>query len=89
MTLPIGLVTDAWARGWRATPLEGTSQRRYDLIPANYARRAVALDWGEHRLRVEYAPPAVCAGALVSAAPWSAWIIALFLCALRRRRTRA
>jgi hypothetical protein len=51
---------------------------------------AIGLDRGKHRLRVEYAPPAFRAGALVSAAAWPAWIIALFLCASRgRRRTRA
>jgi hypothetical protein len=30
------LVTDAWARACRA-PLEGSSQNRYELMPANYS----------------------------------------------------
>ncbi|MGH8704126.1 MAG: hypothetical protein ACREUO_01775, partial [Burkholderiales bacterium] len=72
------LVTDAWARGWRATPLAGSSQNSYELMPANYALRAIALDRGKHRLRLEYAPLAFHVGAVASAMAWVAWIIAVF-----------
>ena len=68
------LVTDAWAEGWRATPLAGSSQNHYQLMPADYALRAVALDRGKHRLRLEYAPLAFRVGAVVSALAWIAWI---------------
>jgi hypothetical protein len=77
------LVTDAWAGGWRATPLEGSSQGRYELMPANYALRAVPLDRGKHRLRLEYAPSAFHLGVAASAMAWAAWILALVV--LRRR----
>jgi hypothetical protein len=79
------LVTDAWARGWQATPLQGSSQRRYQLMPADYALRAVALDRGKHRLRLEYAPLAFRVGAVVSAIAWAAWIAAAFLLWRRER----
>jgi hypothetical protein len=79
------LVTDAWARGWRATPLEGSSQNSYELMPANYALRAVALGLGRHRLRLEYAPVAFYAGAVVSALAWAAWIAAAFLLWRRKK----
>ncbi len=79
------LVTDAWAPGWRATPLEGSSQNRYDLVPGNYALRAVALGVGKHRLRLEYAPVAFYVGAVVSALAWTAWIVAAFLLWRRER----
>jgi hypothetical protein len=79
------LVTDAWTRGWRAAPLEGSSQDSYELLPANYALRGLALAAGKHRLRVEYAPTALYAGALVSALAWIAWIVAGFVL-LRRKR---
>lgn len=68
------LITDAWAPGWRATALNGSAQASYELVPANYALRAVALDRGSHRLRVEYAPAAFRVGALVSALAWLAWM---------------
>jgi uncharacterized membrane protein YfhO len=80
------LVTDAWARGWRAAPLEGSSQKSYQLMPANYALRAVALDRGKHRLRLEYAPLAFHAGAVVSVMAWAAWIVAAVLLWRRERR---
>jgi hypothetical protein len=80
------LVTDAWARGWRATPLPGSSQKSYELMPANYALRAVALDRGRHRLRLEYAPLAFHVGAIVSVMAWAAWIVAAVLLWRRQRR---
>ena len=72
------LVTDAWARGWRAAPLQGSSQDSYELLPANYALRGLALAAGKHRLRLEYAPTALYAGALISALAWTAWLVAGF-----------
>ena len=79
------LVTDAWARGWRAAPLQGSSQGSYELLPANYALRGLALAAGKHRLRLEYAPTALYAGALISALAWTAWLVAGFAL-LRRKR---
>jgi len=84
------LVTDAWARGWRAAPLEGSSQKSYELMPANYALRAVALDRGKHRLRLEYAPRGFRLWAAVSAMAWAAWTVAaIFLWRRERRLARA
>ena len=79
------LVTDAWTRGWRAAPLPGSSQESYELLPANYALRGVALAAGKHLLRLEYAPTALHAGAAISALAWSAWLIAGFAL-LRHKR---
>ncbi len=79
------LVTDAWTRGWRAAPLPGSSQDSYELLPANYALRGLALAAGKHRLRLEYAPTVLYAGALISALAWTAWIVA-GLALLRRKR---
>jgi hypothetical protein len=79
------LVTDAWARGWRATPLPGSSQNGYELMPANYALRAVALGAGKHRLRLEYAPRGFHLWAAVSAIAWAAWVAAAALLWPRER----
>jgi hypothetical protein len=70
------LVTDAWTPAWRAVALEPAAAQRYELMPANYTLRAVPLDRGRHRLRLEYAPPAFRTGLLVSAAAWVAWLVA-------------
>jgi len=67
------LVTDAWAPAWRALPLDAGDARRYEVMPANYALRAIPLEGGRHRLRLEYAPAGFRIGALVSAFAWLAW----------------
>lgn len=82
------LVTDAWTPAWRATALAGSSSASYEVVPANYALRAVALGPGKHRLRLEYAPASLRAGAAVSALAWIAWVVAVLL-AWRRKRTPA
>jgi hypothetical protein len=79
------LVTDAWADGWQARPLQGSTQNRYELMPANYALRAVPLERGKHRLRLEYAPGIFRVGAAISAAAWVAWILAALLLWRRER----
>ena len=83
------LVTDAWADGWRAVPLDGSSQSSYRLMPADYALRAVALGRGYHHLRIEYAPRLFYLGAVVSALAWPAWLLALWLLTRRRKCVRS
>ena len=56
------LITDAYAKGWRARPLSGLSQQDYQVMPANYCLRAIPLAAGRHRLRVEYLPAAFVIG---------------------------
>jgi hypothetical protein len=68
------LVTDAWTPAWRAVPLEAGDARRYELMPANYILRAVALDRGRHRLRLEYAPGEFRLGAAISILALAAWL---------------
>jgi hypothetical protein len=67
------LVTDAWTPAWRAVPLDAGDVRRYEVMPANYALRAIPLDAGKHHLRLEYAPAAFRIGLIVSALAWLAW----------------
>ena len=80
------LVTDAWTPAWRAVPLDAGDTRRYDVMPANYALRAVPLEAGKHHLRLEYAPAAFRIGLIVSALASLAWAAAALL--LWRREAR-
>lgn len=50
------LITDVYAKGWRAEPLDGSSQNNYQLLPADWTLRAVPLQAGHHHLRVVYKP---------------------------------
>ena len=73
------VVTDAWTPAWRAVPLEAGDTRRYEIMPANYALRAVALDRGRHRLRLEYAPWEFRLGAAISTLASIGWLAAAWL----------
>jgi hypothetical protein len=68
------LITDAYSRGWRALALPGSTQARYEVMPANYCLRVIPLAAGHHLLRVEYSPLGFRAGKVVSIAA-----LALFL----------
>ena len=50
------LITDSYSKGWHARALEGSSQGRYDVVPADYAFQGVPLKPGKHRIRLEYMP---------------------------------
>lgn len=73
------LVTDAWTPSWRAVALDAGDQRHYEVMPANYVLRAVPLDRGKHRLRLEYAPGAFRWGAAISIGALAAWLAGVWL----------
>ncbi len=60
------LITDVYTQSWRAIPLPGSVQSKYDLLPANYVLRAVPLAAGHHHLRVECAPRGFVIGKWIS-----------------------
>jgi len=60
------LITDAYSNGWRAQPLEGSTQRAYQVLPANYVLQAVPLSAGHHHLQLEYLPAAWQKGKWIS-----------------------
>jgi len=69
------LITDAYARGWRALALPGSAQSRYEVMPADYCLRAIPLAAGRHLLRVEYSPSGFRIGKWVSIAAWAAFLV--------------
>ncbi len=56
------LITDTYAKDWRATSLEGSVQQDYTVMPGNYVLRAIPLQAGHHRFRIEYLPSAFLIG---------------------------
>lgn len=50
------LITDTYSKDWKARPLEGSSQEKYEVMPANYILRAIPLSGGYHRILLEYSP---------------------------------
>jgi len=84
------LITDVYTPAWRAVALPGSSQVRYELMPANYVLRAVPLAVGRHRFRVEYVPTAFTVGKWVSGTAWIGFVIVGAGCgtSMTRRRDR-
>jgi len=78
------LVTDAYSKGWKATPIEGSSQEKYHVMPANYILRAIPLSKGYHRILLEYSPRAFHVGKWISII---SLIIYLLLLTIYYRRT--
>jgi len=62
------LITDAYSNGWQARPLEGSVQRAYTVVPANYVLQAIPLSQGHHLIQIEYRPAAFRVGAWISLA---------------------
>jgi hypothetical protein len=81
-TQAILVISEAYDSAWRASPLPGSSQNQYKVMPANYCLRAVPLAAGRHRFRMEYRPTGFVVGKWISVASalafaallaWSCW----------------
>ncbi|MBN2688022.1 MAG: hypothetical protein JXR85_07575 [Deltaproteobacteria bacterium] len=69
------LITDPHSDGWRARALEGSVQKEYELMRANYTLRGIPLTAGRHRIMVEYKPWGYEIGRWVSVFGLSVWIV--------------
>ena len=81
----IFVMTDAYAKGWTATPLPGSVQSNYNVMPANYAMRAIPLAQGTHRIRLEYVQPGLAAGVQTSLLATLLLAVVLIVPAFRRK----
>ena len=79
------LVTDNYDTAWRARGLPGSSQSRYEVMPADYTLRAIPLSAGHHAILMEYAPKGFRIGRWISIAAAAGYMVALVL-AMRRAR---
>jgi hypothetical protein len=77
------LMTDSYAKGWRAVSL-GSVQINYQILPANYCLRAIPLERGAHHIRIEYSPRGFEIGKWVSLAALSLYIAVFFYWMKRR-----
>ena len=79
------LVTDGWSKDWRAEAVGGTARQHYHVMPANYVLRAIPLQAGDHRIRLEYRPAAFVIGKWISLAAWLMFATAAAVCLARGR----
>lgn len=73
----IMLITDCYSPHWRAAAIGGGSQRTYEVLPGDFALRAIPLTAGHHRFRIEYRVPFLGPAWAVSAAAWAGLVVAL------------
>jgi hypothetical protein len=70
------LITDAYAADWKAYAADANPpQPNYDVLPADYAFRAIPLAAGDHHIIMEYRPRSYVAGRWVTLAALVAWAV--------------
>lgn len=60
------LITNLYSKEWHARSLVGSTQEKYNIMPANYILQAIPLSKGHHHIRVEYLPLAFQIGKWIS-----------------------
>jgi hypothetical protein len=80
------LVTDNYDKAWRARGLPGSSQSRYEVMPADYTLRAIPLSAGHHAILMEYAPEGFRIGRWISIVSAAAYLAALALTVKNAKR---
>jgi uncharacterized membrane protein YfhO len=86
-TPAILLITNNYARGWRARSVSQSSapQSDYEIAPANWTQQSIALTSGRHHVVVEYLPVSFRIGRWISILSLITFAAAICLM-LRRRR---
>lgn len=65
--LGVLLMTDSYAKGWKARALPGSVQQNYKFQPANYALRGIPItEAGRHRIEIKYTAPGFAAGIVIT-----------------------
>lgn len=83
------LITDCYSRYWHAVALPGSSQKLYEVLPADYALIGVPLSAGSHLIRLEYAPSGYLIGRWISLTGVVAYFGALSLFLWHKRLLKA
>jgi hypothetical protein len=60
------LLTETYSKGWRVRTLIDGAQKIYHVMPADWTLRAIPLERGHHRFRLEYRPSSLKTGLWLS-----------------------
>jgi hypothetical protein len=69
------VLSENYSRYWRVFPLIPPPQAAYQVIPADFALRALPLAAGSHTFRIEYVPPYFAWGIALSSVAVLAWLL--------------
>jgi len=93
-TPAILLITDSYSRDWRAWGLpdengKESAQQEYSVQPANWVLRAIPLQAGKHKIRLEYLPRIFVIGKWVSLVSLACFLLAITLAFHKSNEPRA
>ncbi|MCX7001127.1 MAG: hypothetical protein NT106_12670, partial [Candidatus Sumerlaeota bacterium] len=60
------LLTETYSKGWRVRTLIDGAQKIYHVMPADWTLRAIPLERGHHKFRLEYHPSSLKTGLWLS-----------------------
>jgi len=68
------LYTDNYSRGWIAYNIDNPKEK-YEIIPADYIYKAISINEGKHKIRIEYNPKSFVIGLWISIISWIIYIL--------------
>jgi len=77
------LYTDNYSRGWKAYEIDNPKQE-YKVICADYLYKAISVDKGHHRIRIEYKPVSFIVGLWISIISWIVFLFFSILVYIRK-----
>lgn len=81
----IVLYTDNYSKDWTAYNIENPNEK-YEVICADYICKAISIDEGKHKIRIEYKPKSFIAGMYISIISWILFIVfGIFLVFVKKK----
>ncbi|MBO7610818.1 MAG: YfhO family protein [Elusimicrobia bacterium] len=81
----IVLYTDNYSKGWKAYEIDNPKQE-YEVVCADYLYKAISVDKGNHKIRIEYKPTFFIVGLWISVAAWIVFISFFVLFYIRKKQ---
>ncbi|HTA76583.1 MAG TPA: YfhO family protein [bacterium] len=68
------VISDCYSKDWKATAAADSTQKNYQVMPANGFQMAIPLESGAHHFILQYRPNAFVIGSWISWISWFLWI---------------
>ena len=82
------LYTDNYSRDWKAYEIDNPKQE-YDVICADYLYKAISVDKGHHKIRIEYKPLSFIVGLWISIISWVIFLFFFIVVYIRKSKIRS
>lgn len=80
------LYTDNYSRGWNAYEIDNPKQK-YKVACADYIYKAISINKGNHKIRIEYKPLSFIIGVWISVVAWIIFISFFILFYTKKRKS--